>query len=252
MKRLIEIDLRFRSVKYCIVWLTLTLLSISIWSLCVLVGDLDAVSLLIGLFATYCIQGLFVEALGVKIGQKGLSIPRDCCRISRFLCFGVNGFHRTILIGLPRYGWTEFGCIRDRRGGQNLLFSIMIKSRNFLDSSNRCFPWPRYSEIRKKLCLHKRPVTFLLRKVAAIWILLGVRFVAVLERASATGWGGRRTRDVAAKKRRPRLTSKRRPCPRPHGTQPADGFLSLTPGPSPFSSTKITPADSSAARKATS
>ena len=68
--------MRFRSTKYCIVWLIFALPSVAIWSLCVLGGELDAASLLIGLFAIYCVQGLFVEALGVRIGQKGLSIPR--------------------------------------------------------------------------------------------------------------------------------------------------------------------------------
>jgi hypothetical protein len=68
---------RFRSAIYCIVWLTFALLSIATWSLCVLVkDDLDTASLFIGLFAIYCVQCLFVEALGVKISQEGLSIPR--------------------------------------------------------------------------------------------------------------------------------------------------------------------------------
>jgi hypothetical protein len=66
--------MRFRSAKYCLVWLVL--LGIAIWNLCVLVVDLDNASLLIGLFAIYCMQGLIVEALGVSIGQEGLSAPR--------------------------------------------------------------------------------------------------------------------------------------------------------------------------------
>jgi hypothetical protein len=55
------------------VWLILALLSTAIWSLC---GELDIASLLIGLFAIYCAQGLFAEVIGIKIGQEGLSIPR--------------------------------------------------------------------------------------------------------------------------------------------------------------------------------
>ena len=62
------------SAKYCLVWLAL--LGIAVWSSCVLVVYLDAASLLIGSFAIYFVQGLFVEALGVRISQEGLSAPR--------------------------------------------------------------------------------------------------------------------------------------------------------------------------------
>jgi hypothetical protein len=132
--------MRFRSAKYCIEWLALALFSIVALRLCLLEPEEDAASLLIFLFVIYCVQGLFVEAIGVTIYHEGLSVPRRLLPNFPFIVLWRQWIPSNDIDRIASLGMGRIRVYRRRSGGRPEFAIFNHDHNNFFRLVKQTFP----------------------------------------------------------------------------------------------------------------
>ncbi len=132
--------MRIISTRYCLGWATLTITAAAVVMHYQLLEHSPNMSAIMLGLMLYGIQGLIVEALGVKVDQQGLTFPR---RLLRNFPFSVLWRQCVSSTDIDRIGYLSSNAIRvfSRSSGRpQITFSSRDQRSLFLKISKRMYP----------------------------------------------------------------------------------------------------------------